>query len=154
MIDIVDYIKTKAEAHNWIPIVANASSVQYEVQKLNLTDGTNFVYIIPPSYEQSIERGEHNGEVVMDLRIAIGRKFDPNQSTFSSIGETMQQKYDNRLFYLANTMYSFLLELFQCSNDYTLISSPVFESILNAYSTNADMVLSVVRCKAINQWPQ
>ena len=151
MIDIVDYIKTKAEAHNWIPIVANASSVQYELNKSDLTTAQNFLYITLPKIRRGKTGQYYDGDLFFSLEIMLGRKFDPNKSTVSSVAETTEQKYNNRLFELENELNDFISEILQCARDLEEFQAAELTPVMNMFSANVDAVTANIDVRAWNQ---
>lgn len=151
MIDIVDYIKTKAEAHNWIPIVANASSVQYELSRTDLTTAQNFLYITLPEIRRGKTGQYYDGDLFFSFEIMLGRKFDPNQPTFSSVAETAGQKYTNRLFELERELNDFITEVLNCARDLEESTAATLRPVMNIFSQNIDAVTANMNIRAWNQ---
>ncbi len=149
MIDIVDHITQKAILNDWIPIVADANSVNYELNNVDLASGQNFLYITLPTITRGKETQVYNGELTFRLELMLGRKFEAE--TFSSIAETAKQKYESRLFELSNQLNDFLNTIFNCSNEIEEMGNTEITMAKNIFSASIDAALTTVTIKAWNQ---
>ena len=85
--------------------------------------------------ENSLNEVQYNGT------IALGRKREV--STFSTLDETFEQKYDRRLMKLSNLLIELLLSL-QCQHNFVIDSAQMSYS-LNEYDLNADFVAAEIQ---------
>ena len=76
----------------------------------------------------------------MDLMLV--RKFE--EFTTSSVKETTEQKYNNRLFELQEDFDTFLYEVFQCAG-LTKITAINYSYVMNVLSKSVDGVLCTVK---------
>lgn len=147
--DVIELIKTKAIEMGWQPILADASSIQYEIGNLDITDGSNVLYIRDDGFQLGKDGQYYNGDIIYSLSLLLCRKFE--SETMSSISETYQQKYDLRIKELKEGMITFLGTKLYCSNDIEIMSNNL-TPIKNFLSLNVDGVNSDLTIRTWNQY--
>ena len=141
MIDIVNILKTKCELKGWIPVVGAKDIQSYSISQKDLTTGKSALMIDLPKSTAIITEGgwsQHS----YTLEMILVRKFE--ETTKSSVSETTEQKYNNRLFELQQSFDQFLFEAFQCA-DTAIVKSIDYNYVVNVMSKSVDGVLCV--CK-------
>jgi hypothetical protein len=149
MIDIVDFIEQKAIAKGWQTVVADASSVNYELQNLTLTSGEHFLYITLPTIQRGKTNQLYNGDLTFRFELMLGRKCETE--TISSVAETAKQKYNNRLFELAGMLNDFISEVFDCSQEVEEMGTTEITMAKNIFAVSVDAVLTTITARAWNQ---
>jgi hypothetical protein len=144
----IEYLKGKAIERGFHAVVANARSTSYELQKLDITDGT-FVCVL--EYNGSVtmpkEGQSFNGDLIHPIQFHLYKKFE--QETIASIQETYGQKYENRLHECMDAATQFVFGL-NCSNDFD-ISDVRFDFVINVTSAQLDGVRAQMTLRAWNQ---
>lgn len=141
MIDIVNILETKCELKGWIPVVGAKDIQNYSLSQKDLTTGKSALLIDLPKASAIIGTGgwsQHS----YTLEMILVRKFEEN--TKSSVSETTEQKYKNRLYELQQALDDFLYEAFQCA-DTAIVKSIDYNYVVNVLSKSVDGVLCV--CK-------
>ena len=137
MIDIVTTLQAKATIKEWIPIVGSKDIQNFTLSLKDLTTGSSVLLIDLPEYRPLITDGfwsEH--DTTIDLMLV--RKFEDN--TRSSIKETTEEKYNNRLYELINNLDAFLIEVLACSANMKVISVN-YNFMQNVFAKSVDGVL-------------
>src|SRR5665647_1908519 len=95
MTDIVALLTAQAVIEGWKSAIGVRDITVYLQSGLDLTDGSLALLIFLPDFDPQIESGywsRYNETIILTLI----RKFE--EETFSSVGETTEQKYNNRLY--------------------------------------------------------
>lgn len=140
MIDFIDILKTRCELAEWIPIVGAKDIQNFTISQKDLTTGKTALLIDLPRTTAFIDGGswsEHN----YTLELLCVRKFE--DFTKSSVKETTEEKYNNRLFELQQALDTFLYEVFQCSGA-TKVTSLNYNYAINVLSKSVDGVLCTI----------
>ena len=144
MIDIVNTLKEKAELKEWIPVIGAKNIQSYSLQQKDLTTGKSSLLIDLPT-ASAIISGNTWSEHTYTMDLMLVRKFE--EFTISSVKETTEQKYNNRLFELQEDLDTFLYEVFQCAG-LTKITAINYSYVINVFSKSVDGVLCTVRFEA------
>jgi hypothetical protein len=147
--DVIDLIKTAAIAMDFRPVLADPNSIQYEIQQLCLVDSENVLYIRDDGFQLQKTDQMYNGDINYSLSLLLCRKSEAE--TVSSVSETFQQKYDNRLKDLKELMITFLGTKLLCSNDIEVMTNNC-KFIKNIFSVNVDGVNCDLTIQLINQY--
>lgn len=86
-----------------------------------------------------------DGSVTYNGTIGLGRKCE--DETVSSLDETFQQKYDNRLKDLTSMLID-ILNMLQCDEEGEILSCTINYEI-NSYDLNVDMVVANISIRFI-----
>ena len=97
MIDIVNTLKERAELKGWIPVIGAKNIQSYTLSQKDLTTGKSALMIDLPTSSAIITNGTWS-EHTYNIELLLVRKFE--EFTKSSVSETTEQKYNNRLFEL------------------------------------------------------
>ena len=84
-------------------------------------------------------------EHTYSIELMLVRKFE--EFTKSSVSETTEQKYNNRLFELQEDFDTFLYEVFQCAR-VSKVTSINYSYVMNILSKSVDGVLCTIRFEA------
>ena len=144
MIDIVNTLKEKAELIDWIPVVGAKNIQSYTLQQKDLTTGKSALMIDLPTSSAIITNGTWS-EHTYSIELLLVRKFE--EFTKSSVSETTEQKYNNRLFELQEDFDTFLYEVFQCAR-VSKVTSINYSYVMNILSKSVDGVLCSIRFEA------
>ena len=144
MIDIVNTLKDKAELKEWIPVIGAKNIQSYSLSQKDLTTGKSALMIDLPT-ASAIISGNTWSEHTYTMDLMLVRKFE--EFTTSSVKETTEQKYNNRLFELQEDFDTFLYEVFQCAG-LTKITAINYSYVMNVFSKSVDGVLCTVRFEA------
>ena len=112
MIDIVNTLKERAEIVGWIPVIGAKNIQSYTLSQKDLTTGKSALMIDLPTASAIVSKGTWS-EHSYSIELLLVRKFE--EFTRSSISETTEQKYNNRLFELQEDFDTFLYQVFQCA---------------------------------------
>ena len=137
MINIVEHFKTKAESMGWHFVFGNDADINRKLTQLSIRDGANVLILFDIADMTMIESGGHlTGEVQLPVLFFLGRKTEGGV-TVSKLDETLEQKFDNRLYELADESRLFVRRLFcgegKCSN-------VRLGHRLNKFSSNIDAI--------------
>ena len=141
MIDIVNTLKEKAELKEWIPVIGAKNIQSYSLSQKDLTTGKSALMIDLPTASAILTNGTWS-EHTYSIELLLVRKFE--EFTASSVKETTEQKYNNRLFELQEDFDTFLYEVFQCAG-LTKITAINYSYVINVFSKSVDGVLCTVR---------
>ena len=144
MIDIVNTLKDKAELKGWIPVVGAKNIQSYTLSQKDLTTGKSALMIDLPTSSAIITNGTWS-EHTYNIELLLVRKFE--EFTKSSVSETTEQKYNNRLFELQEDFDTFLYEVFQCAR-VSKVTSINYSYVMNILSKSVDGVLCNIRFEA------
>ena len=144
MIDIVNTLKEKAELKGWIPVVGAKNIQSYTLSQKDLTTGKSALMIDLPTSSAIISNGTWS-EHTYSIELLLVRKFE--EFTKSSVSETTEQKYNNRLFELQEDFDTFLYEVFQCAR-VSKVTSINYSYVMNILSKSVDGVLCSIRFEA------
>ena len=144
MIDIVNTLKERAEIVGWIPVIGAKNIQSYTLSQKDLTTGKSALMIDLPTASAIVSNGTWS-EHVYSIELLLVRKFE--EFTKSSISETTEQKYNNRLFELQEDFDTFLYQVFQCAG-VSKITAINYSYVMNVLSKSVDGVLCTVRFEA------
>ena len=144
MIDIVNTLKEKAELKGWIPVVGAKNIQSYTLSQKDLTTGKSALMIDLPTSSAIITNGTWS-EHTYNIELLLVRKFE--EFTKSSVSETTEQKYNNRLFELQEDFDTFLYAVFQCAR-VSKVTSINYSYVMNILSKSVDGVLCNIRFEA------
>ena len=144
MIDIVNTLKDKAELKGWIPVIGAKNIQSYTLSQKDLTTGKSALMIDLPTSSAIISNGTWS-EHTYNIELLLVRKFE--EFTKSSVSETTEQKYNNRLFELQEDFDTFLYEVFQCAG-VSKVTSINYSYVMNILSKSVDGVLCTIRFEA------
>ena len=144
MIDIVNTLKDKAELKGWIPVIGAKNIQSYTLSQKDLTTGKSALMIDLPTSSAIIMNGTWS-EHTYNIELLLVRKFE--EFTKSSVSETTEQKYNNRLFELQEDFDTFLYEVFQCAR-VSKVTSINYSYVMNILSKSVDGVLCNIRFEA------
>ena len=144
MIDIVNTLKEKAELKGWIPVIGAKNIQSYTLSQKDLTTGKSALMIDLPTSSAIISNGTWS-EHTYNIELLLVRKFE--EFTKSSVSETTEQKYNNRLFELQEDFDTFLYEVFQCAR-VSKVTSINYSYVMNILSKSVDGVLCNIRFEA------
>ena len=136
--DIVSALRTFATSKGWHFVFGNAEYVNTNRHDYLVDECVLFCYISP-----QWENSKHGGAVQnVSYRgwIMFGRKFESD--THANLDETYEQKFDNRLLFLVETIAN-QMGVFACQNQLEL-SMTNTEWAINTFSDNIDFVQSDV----------
>ena len=137
MIDIITTLKEKADIKGWIPVVGSKDIQSYSLHQKDLTTGKSALLIDLPTTTALIS-GKTWSEHTYSVELMLVRKFE--EFTTSSVKETTEQKYNNRLFELQEDLDEFLFEVIQCSG-VGVVTSISYAYVVNVFSKSVDGVL-------------
>lgn len=136
MKNIVEIIQEKAIAKGWHFVLFNPSSYNYEIQKLDLTDGSIVLSMTVKPPKPIIEaNGYYQNEATFSIQLNVERKFE--MTTFSNNSETFAQKYTNRLRQMEVDLYMLIVSL-NCLEDLKTVSVSQPEYTINNGSSSMD----------------
>ena len=141
MIDIISTLKTKCDIQGWFPVVGAKDIQSFTLSRKDLTTGKSALMIDLPRTSANLQNGvwsEHS----YTMELILVRKFE--HLTKSSVSETTEQKYNNRLFELQEDFDTFLQDVFLCSADLK-VQSINYNYVLNILSDSVDGVLCEIR---------
>ena len=141
MIDIVNTLKDKAELKGWVPVIGAKNIQSYSLSQKDLTTGKSALMIDLPTSSAILSNGNWT-EHSYSIELLLVRKFE--EFTTSSVKETTEQKYNNRLFDLQEDFDTFLYEVFQCAG-LTRITAINYSYVMNVLSKSVDGVLCTVK---------
>ena len=144
MIDIVNTLKERAEIVGWIPVIGAKNIQSYTLSQKDLTTGKSALMIDLPTASAIVSNGTWS-EHSYSIELLLVRKFE--EFTRSSISETTEQKYNNRLFELQEDFDTFLYQVFQCAG-VSKITAINYSYVMNVLSKSVDGVLCNVRFEA------
>ena len=144
MIDIITILKEKAEIKGWIPVVGAKNIQSYSLHQKDLTTGKSALLIDLPTSSAIISNWTWS-EHTYSIELLLVRKFE--EFTKSSVSETTEQKYNNRLFELQEDFDTFLYEVFQCAG-VSKVTSINYSYVMNILSKSVDGVLCSIRFEA------
>ena len=144
MIDIVNTLKERAELVGWIPVIGAKNIQRYTLSQKDLTTGKSALMIDLPTASAIVSNGTWS-EHSYSIELLLVRKFE--EFTRSSISETTEQKYNNRLFELQEDFDTFLYQVFQCAG-VSKITTINYSYVMNVLSKSVDGVLCNVRFEA------
>ena len=144
MIDIVNTLKERAEIVGWIPVVGAKNIQSYTLSQKDLTTGKSALMIDLPTASAIVSNGTWS-EHAYSIELLLVRKFE--EFTKSSVSETTEQKYNNRLFELQEDFDTFLYQVFQCAG-VSKITAINYSYVMNVLSKSVDGVLCTVRFEA------
>lgn len=121
-----------------------------EIRQVDLTDGSIGLMLNITAVSATMERDMWNGELVYDVQMFMFRKFE--MTTISSVSETLQQKFTNRMDELQTELLTFVSTLTQCNNDIDLIN-PRYTPGYNVTATNCDGWFIECQLRLSNQYP-
>jgi hypothetical protein len=135
MIDIVTLLKEKATLYGWMPIIGAKDIQNFSVSQKDFTTGKTALLIDLPKTKPLVDNG-YWSTFDCSMELIICRKFE--DLTVSSVSETTEQKYTNRLFELQQDLDNFLNTF--CS-PYVTVKSISYEYVINILSKSVDGVL-------------
>ena len=144
MIDIVNTLKERAELTGWIPVIGAKNIQSYTLSQKDLTTGKSALMIDLPTASAIVSNGTWS-EHSYSIELLLVRKFE--EFTRSSISETTEQKYNNRLFELQEDFDTFLYQVFQCAG-VSKITAINYSYVMNILSKSVDGVLCTIRFEA------
>ena len=144
MIDIVNTLKERAELVGWVPVIGAKNIQSYTLSQKDLTTGKSALMIDLPTASAIVSNGTWS-EHAYSIELLLVRKFE--EFTKSSVSETTEQKYNNRLFELQEDFDTFLYQVFQCAG-VTKITAINYSYVMNVLSKSVDGVLCTVRFEA------
>ena len=144
MIDIVNTLKERAELTGWIPVIGAKNIQSYTLSQKDLTTGKSALMIDLPTASAIVSNGTWS-EHSYSIELLLVRKFE--EFTRSSISETTEQKYNNRLFELQEDFDTLLYQVFQCAG-VSKITTINYSYVMNVLSKSVDGVLCNVRFEA------
>ena len=144
MIDIVNTLKERAELIGWIPVIGAKNIQSYTLSQKDLTTGKSALMIDLPTASAIVSNGTWS-EHAYSIELLLVRKFE--EFTKSSVSETTEQKYNNRLFELQEDFDTFLYQVFQCAG-VSKITAMNYSYVMNVLSKSVDGVLCTVRFEA------
>ena len=144
MIDIVNTLKERAEIVGWIPVIGAKNIQSYTLSQKDLTTGKSALMIDLPTASAIVSNGTWS-EHSYSIELLLVRKFE--EFTRSSISETTEQKYNNRLFELQEDFDTFIYQVFQCAG-VSKITAIDYSYVMNVLSKSVDGVLCNVRFEA------
>ena len=144
MIDIVNTLKERAEIVGWIPVIGAKNIQSYTLSQKDLTTGKSALMIDLPTASAIVSNGTWS-EHAYSIELLLVRKFE--EFTKSSVSETTEQKYNNRLFELQEDFDTFLYQVFQCAG-VSKITAINYSYVMNVLSKSVDGVLCTVRFEA------
>jgi hypothetical protein len=149
MTKALQYIKDKAEERSYVAAIANARSYDYEISKMQLTNG-EICCLIERSGSISVpkEGQSFNGDVQHAVQITMFRKFE--DATLSSIAETYDQKYTARLEDILSEAIAFIFSM-NCNNIFDITVNSIDE-VLNQRVASMDGYQIQLTLRAWNQW--
>lgn len=149
MTKALQYIKDKAEERGYVAAIANARSYDYEISKMQLTNG-EICCLIERSGSISVpkEGQSFNGDVQHAVQITMFRKFE--DTTISSIAETYDQKYTARLEDILYEAIAFIFSM-NCNNIFDITVNSIDE-VLNQRVASMDGYQIQLTLRAWNQW--
>lgn len=136
MKNIVEIIQAKAIEKGWKFVLFNPVSYNYEIQQLNLTDGSIVLSMTVKPPKPIIEaNGYYQNEATFSIQLNVERKFE--MTTLSSSSETFAQKYTNRLRQMEVDLYMLIVSL-NCLDDLKTITVSQPEYTINNGSASMD----------------
>ena len=144
MIDIVNTLKERAGIVGWIPVIGAKNIQSYTLSQKDLTTGKSALMIDLPTASAIVSNGTWS-EHAYSIELLLVRKFE--EFTKSSVSETTEQKYNNRLFELQEDFDTFLYQVFQCAG-ISKITAINYSYVMNVLSKSVDGVLCNVRFEA------
>ena len=144
MIDIVNTLKGRAELVGWVPVIGAKNIQSYTLSQKDLTTGKSALMIDLPTASAIVSNGTWS-EHSYSIELLLVRKFE--EFTKSSVSETTEQKYNNRLFELQEDFDTFLYQVFQCAG-ISKITAINYSYVMNVLSKSVDGVLCNVRFEA------
>lgn len=136
MKNIVEIIQEKAIAKGWKFVLFNPTSYNYEIQQLDLTDGSIVLSMTVKPPKPNIEaNGFYQNEASFQIQLNVERKFE--LTTHSSVSETFAQKYTNRLRQMEIDLYMLIVSL-NCLEDLKTVSVSQPEYTINNGSASMD----------------
>ena len=144
MIDIVNTLKERAEIVGWIPVIGAKNIQSYTLSQKDLTTGKSALMIDLPTASAIVSNGTWS-EHSYSIELLLVRKFE--EFTRSSVSETTEQKYNNRLFELQEDFDTFIYQVFQCAG-VSKITTINYSYVMNVLSKSVDGVLCNVRFEA------
>ena len=141
MIDIVNTLKERAELIGWIPVIGAKNIQSYTLSQKDLTTGKSALMIDLPTASAIVSNGTWS-EHAYSIELLLVRKFE--EFTKSSVSETTEQKYNNRLFELQEDFDTFLYQVFQCAG-VSKITAINYSYVMNVLSKSVDGVLCTVK---------
>lgn len=137
--NIKDIIKTQAISDSYLFNYGTKPYVSWELLDQDLKNGQTIINMLP-----EIERGLYASgrptisSVEYSVFIQVGRKWDLGNATYSSLDETFEQKYDNRLVELYGLSRRFVQSI-ACMNNFEMVSYRA-QAEINQYATSLDLI--------------
>ena len=148
--NLLTTIKTAALTAGFKFIYGDGRYFEQGISQIDLTDGSLGLMFNIISARQVIEAKQWNGEIDYSVQFFLFRKVEMN--TQSSLAETLEQKFENRMDEIENELLKFITKLTQCNNDIDLIS-PNMQVWTNRGSVNVDGWYLECTLKLNNQYP-
>ena len=140
MTDIVEVLTDQAIIEDWQSVIGSKNIQDYMIQQLDITDGSSVLCIDLPTAEPVILNG-YWSRFNERIELMFIRKFE--EETFSSVGETIEQKYNNRLFELRTDLDAFLQTVFADAAEIE-VKSISYQYVVNVKSQNMDGILCLI----------
>lgn len=139
MIDVVQLFKDKATLKEWLPLYGAKEFQSFEQSQYDLAPDQEILFIFPFRDSAVIDNGVMNGRRRFDGKLMLCRKSEAD--TVSSVAETNEQKYENRIKDLTYNFWIFISEVMNCTQSPNIepISVSGFQE-LNYLSANVDGV--------------
>ena len=148
--NLLTTIKTAALTAGFKFIYGDGRYFEQGISQIDLTDGSLGLMLNIISARQVIEAKQWNGEIDYSVQFFLFRKVEMN--TQSSLAETLEQKFENRMDEIENELLKFITQLTQCNNDIDLIN-PRYTIGTNVTAANADGWFLDCQLRLSNQYP-
>jgi hypothetical protein len=151
MIDIVQHIIDKAELLGWQSFVSKDNMVDREISDIDYRDGKDVLYMTLPTIKRLKDGEFYTNDIEFVFDLMLCRKFE--QETYSNVGESPAEKYNNRLYELSNLLDAFLVSLSISCTDHVNLDNTPFALLTNKFSVSLDAVATTITLTAWAQLP-
>lgn len=134
-------IKTKAESLGYKFIQAHPNDVNFQMKLKTISDEEYCVIMYPATKTMQVEGGRFNGRYTYENQIIELCKKSESTGTRAQLDETYQQKLDNRLETMSQTLEDFLYSCFECDAKTMEVKSCSINEYINRYAENVDGLL-------------
>ena len=110
MLDLISYLRKQTEDRGWAFLCINQSDKVFSLDDQDWTDGVYKLMVQLTGSNPIMEEQRRNGRYTENIELSLCRKFDIETDTVAEVGESFQQKYDNRLAELRTDLDQFLLD--------------------------------------------
>lgn len=113
--------------------------LNWQMTQETLTTGATYFGVLPIVERIDTIEGQPDTSLY-ETKMYVGRKFDPGESTYSTLDETHRQKYDRRLLSLTADLKDILHELF-CHDSNIEITTARIVHDMNLFDENTDALM-------------